>query len=202
MPRINADNLPAHRRQQHEALLGAFHELLGERGYAAVTLADVAARSGMSRTTVYNYFPDKEALLLAILDRDVQALVERAREAVSQAPTASSAMARYVEHQIGEFVRNDVASHDLVGELGPSGVAGIRRHLEPLSSLHREILERGVAAGEFRAVDVEETARLISSLIGAERLPVATGERTAATAAAAVTDFVLHALGADRPTTP
>ncbi|MGY6500582.1 MAG: TetR/AcrR family transcriptional regulator [Acidimicrobiales bacterium] len=201
MPRITADSIPAHRSRQHEALLASFHRLLGERGYGAVTLSDVAADAGMSRTTVYNYFTDKEAMLLAILERDVQALVERARTAVAEAPTATAALSVYIEHQIGEFSRNDVASHDLMGQLGPRGVAGIRQHLQPVSTLHREILERGMAAGEFRSVDLDETARLISNLIGAERLPVATGERDPALAAATVTDFVLTALAAAPPTT-
>lgn len=201
MPRISADNLAEHRLRQHDALLSSFHRLISERGYGAVTLADVATGAGVSRTTVYNYFPDKEALLLALLDRDVQALVDRVRTEVADAPDATSAMVRYIASQIGEFARNDVASHDLIGQLGPSGVAGLRRHLAPVSELHREILGRGIDSGEFRVLDVDETARFISNLIGAERLPVANGERDPDAAAAAVTDFVLNAVRADPTTT-
>ncbi len=201
MPRISADNLADHRLHQSDAILASFHRLISERGYGAVTLAQVAAGAGVSRTTVYNYFTDKEALLLALLDRDVRALVERVRSEVADAPSATSAMARYIASQIGEFARNDVASHDLIGQLGPSGVAGLRRHLAPVSQLHREILDRGIAGGEFRELDVEETARFISNLIGAERLPVANGERDASEVASAVTEFVLHAVRAAPPTT-
>ncbi len=199
MPRIRADNLAAHRAQQRDALLTSFHRLLTERGYEAVTLADVAAGAGVARPTVYNYFEDKEALLLALIDRDVGALVERATAQVRDAPTATEAMSRYIAAQIGEFARNDVASHDLVGQLGPAGAAGLRRHLEPLNQLHREILRRGVASGEFRDLDVDETARFISNLIGAERLPVANGERDPGATAAAVTRFVLQAIASVGP---
>lgn len=210
MPRINAENLEAHRVQQRTALLDAWRDLINERGFAATSLADVAARAGVSRTTIYNYFPDKEELLYALLDREAAAMVERARELLATAPDAAEAMARYVEMSMREFASNEVASHDLVPELGPEGMHRILEHLRPITELPTAIVERGVAAGEFRDVDVAAVVRLITGCVGAERLPVATGAHGVDDAIEQVTTFVLHALGAGdavrvvlpRPATP
>ena len=196
MPRINAPTLAAHRAQQRTVLLDSWRDLLAERGYAAVSLADVAARAGVARTTVYNYFRDKPALLYALLEREVAEMMARLRAHVEAAPTAAEAMARYLEAQMFEFAGNEVASHDLVGELGPEGVHRILEHLQPVWAMHADIVRRGVDAGEFRAVDVDAVVGLITSCVGAERLPVASGERDPMVATAELVDFVLHALGA------
>ncbi|HSL58467.1 MAG TPA: TetR/AcrR family transcriptional regulator, partial [Acidimicrobiales bacterium] len=196
MPRINAENLEAHRAQQRTALLDAWRDLINEHGFAGTSLADVAARAGVSRTTIYNYFPDKEELLYALLDREAAAMVERARALLADAPTAAEAMARYIEMSMREFASNEVASHDLVPELGPEGMHRILDHLKPITELPTEIVERGVASGEFREVDVAAVVRLITGCVGAERLPVATGAHDADEAIDVVTTFVLHALGA------
>ena len=42
--------------------------LIGERGYAATTLRDVAANAGVSPALLYRYFPNKRALVLALYD--------------------------------------------------------------------------------------------------------------------------------------
>ena len=39
--------------------------LFEERGYAAVSVEEIAASAGVSRTTAYRYFPNRDALLIA-----------------------------------------------------------------------------------------------------------------------------------------
>jgi len=42
--------------------------LIGERGYDAATLRDVAARAGVSPALLYRYFPNKRSVVLALYD--------------------------------------------------------------------------------------------------------------------------------------
>jgi AcrR family transcriptional regulator len=53
---------------QPERIIRAFAAVAGERGYPAVTIAEIAARAQMSQATFYANFEDKEAALLATLD--------------------------------------------------------------------------------------------------------------------------------------
>lgn len=69
MPRIAAPTIAEHRAQTYEALLVAVAELIVEHGFEAISMGDIARRAGISRTAIYNYAPDKAALLIAAADR-------------------------------------------------------------------------------------------------------------------------------------
>jgi AcrR family transcriptional regulator len=56
-------------RANREALLDAFMELLDERPYADISIADVALRAGMTTGAVYGRFGDKRGLALALHER-------------------------------------------------------------------------------------------------------------------------------------
>lgn len=87
MPRITAPNIAAHVAQQEAAVVRAATELFAERGFAAVTMADIAERVGLARSSLYRYFPDKDHILLAWLRRETAALVQRSTAiATSDAP--------------------------------------------------------------------------------------------------------------------
>jgi AcrR family transcriptional regulator len=64
-------------RSQRDRLLEATMQVVAEKGYAATTVADLTKRAGISRTTFYELFKDKEACFLAAYDNAVDALVRR-----------------------------------------------------------------------------------------------------------------------------
>ena len=51
--------MPPHKRRRYRAIRQAAAELVRERGYEAMTYDAVAERAGISRRTVFNYFPTK-----------------------------------------------------------------------------------------------------------------------------------------------
>jgi len=64
-------------RSQRERLLEAAIRVVAEKGYAATTVADLTCEAGVSRTTFYEHFEDKEDCFLAAYDNAVDALVRR-----------------------------------------------------------------------------------------------------------------------------
>jgi AcrR family transcriptional regulator len=62
---------------RRDALLQAAHDLFSRHGFADTRMDDVAAAAGVSKGTVYLYFPTKEALFEALLRRDVLPRVGR-----------------------------------------------------------------------------------------------------------------------------
>jgi AcrR family transcriptional regulator len=59
-------------RQTVAVILDAAAQVFAERGYASATTAKVAARAGVSVGSLYQYFPNKDALLVALSERHVE----------------------------------------------------------------------------------------------------------------------------------
>jgi AcrR family transcriptional regulator len=71
MPKLWTDTIEAHRKAVREAALDAAAALLGEHGLTGVTMSAIAETSGIGRATLYKYFPDIDAVLLAWHERQI-----------------------------------------------------------------------------------------------------------------------------------
>jgi AcrR family transcriptional regulator len=80
VPRIWNDTIEAHRRAVREATLDATAALVAEHGLASVTMSQIAEQTGIGRATLYKYFPDVEAILLAWHERQVHAHLRQLTE--------------------------------------------------------------------------------------------------------------------------
>ena len=77
VPKLWNETIEAHRRAVHDAILDATARLVEEDGLLSVTMSRIAERSGIGRATLYKYFPDVEAILLAWHERHVGSHLER-----------------------------------------------------------------------------------------------------------------------------
>jgi AcrR family transcriptional regulator len=75
-----------------EQALAVAHALFAERGYAAVTMDEVAAVVGVTKPLLYNYFGNKEQLYIACMKRPGDALVTTILETVGDASSPSDAL--------------------------------------------------------------------------------------------------------------
>ena len=75
-----------------EQALTAAHTLFAERGFAAVTMDEVAAEVGVTKPLLYNYFGNKEQLYIACMERSGDALVSMILETVRDASSPSEAL--------------------------------------------------------------------------------------------------------------
>ncbi|WP_211244244.1 TetR/AcrR family transcriptional regulator [Actinospica robiniae] len=71
VPKLWNETIAAHRETVRETVLDATWQLVGERGLAAVTMSQIAEHAGIGRATLYKYFPDVDAILLAWHERQV-----------------------------------------------------------------------------------------------------------------------------------
>lgn len=122
-------------RSQRERLLEAAVRVVAEKGYAATTIADLTREAGISRTTFYAMFEDKEACFLAAFDNAVDALVRRvsaAYEAEEGWPNRARAGLAALLEVLAE--EPEVARLTMV-DVGAAGPAAQRRYRAALQRL-------------------------------------------------------------------
>ena len=85
VPKLWTDTIEEHRRAVHDAALDTTAALVQEHGLASVTMSKIAAETGIGRATLYKYFPDVEAILVAWHERQIARHLRQLAEVRDQA---------------------------------------------------------------------------------------------------------------------
>ncbi|MDT0341137.1 TetR/AcrR family transcriptional regulator [Streptomyces litchfieldiae] len=89
-----------HRRMQRAALLDAARSLLAEGGVRALTFPALAERTGLARSSVYEYFPSRTALVEELCASDFPLWAAEIEAAMAAADTPRQKIEAYVRHQL------------------------------------------------------------------------------------------------------
>src|SRR6185369_12588879 len=82
------------RAERERLILDVAHSRFAARGFAAVTMDDVAADAGVTKPLLYAYFGNKERLYLACMERAGDAMFATVGAAVSDASSPADALRR------------------------------------------------------------------------------------------------------------
>jgi AcrR family transcriptional regulator len=116
---------PARRRQ----LLGAAQEVFVAQGYHAAAMDEIAERAGVSKPVLYQHFPGKLELYLALLDESVDELVGIVREALSST-TDNKQRVPATFQAFFDFVSSSGEAFRLVFESDLSNEPAVRERLD------------------------------------------------------------------------
>lgn len=181
------------RAERMEQTVAAAHALFAERGYAAVTMDDVAAAVGVTKPLLYNYFGNKEQLYLACLERAGDGLIDTVVAAVGETAEPAEAL-RAGLRAFFEFVAEDRdAWAVLFDETLPAGgeiaerVGGYRTRLRDLVAA--SLLEQLAPSRRERART--EVEALSTAVMGAAEALVRWWLRTEAIAAADAAELLI-----------
>jgi AcrR family transcriptional regulator len=85
MPKPWNETIEAHRREVRDAILNTTAALVAEHGLTSVTMSQIAEKTGIGRATLYKYFSDIEAILLAWHERQITGHLEHLAKVRDQA---------------------------------------------------------------------------------------------------------------------
>ncbi|MGI8887098.1 MAG: TetR/AcrR family transcriptional regulator [Gaiellaceae bacterium] len=92
-------------RERRQLLLSAIVDLVSERGFHAVGIADIGAAAGVTGSAIYRHFKDKTELLVALFDHVVDELLVRASDVSSEIADPADALDALVRHHIEFAIR-------------------------------------------------------------------------------------------------
>jgi AcrR family transcriptional regulator len=155
-------------------ILSAALVRFAERGFAATRLDDVAARAGVTKGTLYLYFPNKEELFKAVVRQELVPTIELAETMVANDTTPSLVLIEQLVGLLSQIMRSSLSAIPKLVLTEAGNFPDLARfYLEEVvdrgKSLLRRILERGIEAGEFRPVDIESAVMCVIAplLLGA-----------------------------------
>ena len=96
-------------------LLDAAADLLADRGFRGLRMADVAAATGVSRQTVHNEFGTKEALVNAVAAHTVAEFLQGVAQRFEDAPDVHGGIAAAVHHTLTHAAENRLVNAILTG---------------------------------------------------------------------------------------
>lgn len=170
---LNSDNAPATLSPKARQILDGAREAFLELGYEGASTDDIVRRAGVSKGTVYKYFPDKRTLFVTFVQEECEAQAQRALQIEGSPrdpePTlrrmARNMVALLVSPSIHAIYRLAVGESERFPELaqtffrsGPG--LGIRRIAD--------FLQAAVAEGSLAIDDVELAADQFNQLCKAD----------------------------------
>jgi AcrR family transcriptional regulator len=172
VPRLWNETIEEHRHAVREATLDATAALVAEHGLRSVTMSQIAAETGIGRATLYKYFPDVDAILLAWHERQVTAHLAELASVRDQAGDAGERLEAVLETYA-------LIRHGSHGHHDPEIVTFLHRdeHVDRaqqhLSELIRDLLTEAAKTGAVRndVAPDELASYCLHALTAAGRLP-------------------------------
>lgn len=146
MPKLWDETIETHRLAVREATLDTTAALVAEHGLASVTMSKIAAQTGIGRATLYKYFPDIQAILMAWHERQVGHHLRQLAAVRDQAGDPGQKLQAVLE----AFALISHQRHD--GELAAllhRGDHVVRAH-QQLHDLIRDLVTEGAKTGALR----------------------------------------------------
>jgi AcrR family transcriptional regulator len=159
------EEIQAKRERRKEArpgeLLDAALDLFVEKGFAATRAEEVAARAGVSKGTLFLYFPSKEELFKAVVRENISGRFGEWNEEFRTFEGNTPDMVRYCMkvwwERIGATRASGITKLIISEARNFPEIAAFYQQevIHPANVLIRRILQRGIDRGEFRPLDMD-----------------------------------------------
>ncbi len=173
-----------HRAAKRDAVLLAAARSFNEGGYQRTSLDDIARRLSVSKPTLYHYIENKEALLVACVQRGLQELLASLGAAASAAPMDREGLGACLRAYAGVATRDFGLCALRVGDgvLGDAQGGALRGLKAQLAQAFRALVEQGMAQGWVEAGDAGAVATSVAAALDGLGHGVRGGEAGAAKA--------------------
>ena len=148
VPKLWDRTIEAHRREVHTAILDTTAALVAEHGLLSVSMSQIAEKTGIGRATLYKYFPDVEAVLLAWHERQIGSHLDHLAEIRDRSDDAGQRLAAVLQAY---------ASHSTHGHHESELSSLLHRHKQvghaqqKLREMIRDLLTEGASTGAVRS---------------------------------------------------
>ena len=169
MPKLWNESLEAHRREVRDAILDTTAALVAKHGLHSVTMSQIAEETGIGRATLYKYFADVEAMLVAWHERQITAHLEHLARVRDQAGDAGERLEAVLEAYA--YICHEHHETQLSALLHRG--EHVARARQQLSRFIRDLITEGAETGDLRddVAPDELASYCLHALAAASSLP-------------------------------
>src|SRR5271157_2940815 len=154
-------------RRRHEIFRSSV-ALIFKQGFAATSMQEIAQSAGVGKSTLYDYFPTKDHVLLFVFEEELELLQENAEGIAAQDIPLQKKLTKILEAHLEFLIRNKNINREITlqaSRLEQLGQRHILKKRYAYQDLLRGLLEQGVQEGIFRPVNTRLTVRLLISMV-------------------------------------
>ncbi len=156
-------HLPAAERRA--VTVGVVIELAGEQNPSDITTAAIAKRMGLTQGALFRHFPNKDAILQAVMEWVAERLISRVEKAVENIPSPIDALEAMFKAHVEFVIEHPGVPRILFCELQRAEDTSAKQMVQTLLHRYKErlgqLVERGVSCGEIdEHLDVDAAAIL------------------------------------------
>jgi TetR/AcrR family transcriptional regulator, cholesterol catabolism regulator len=160
---------PANQSVSRDDIIMAAADVLQRNGYEATTMKDIAAQVKLTAASLYHHFRNKDALLLAVLEGGLNHVIEQMEAVLHSDAPHNDKLRRMIAIHVVNLTHNTAVGAAMVFEIRPlmtmqngtdeqADLIARRdtffQRRKYFEGLFRQVVQGGITAGEFRAVDV------------------------------------------------
>lgn len=145
-------------------IFSAAVNLFLEKGFQETSMREIAEAAGIGKSTLYDYFENKDDILLFVLEEETQFLTDKAREIAELDISPVEKLRQIMRLHLDFFQKNRNLFARLTFEvqrLNAHRQHAIQKRRYEYQDLVKGVIEDGIRAGSFRKIDSLLTARLI-----------------------------------------
>jgi AcrR family transcriptional regulator len=150
-------------RRRKEIFDASVHLFLN-KGFSETSMREIAEAAGIGKSTLYDYFPSKDDILLSFIEDELQRLTEGLSEIANQNIGTLEKLRQMMFAYMEYLAKNEDFYLKLsleVQRMAQQSVERIQRKRHALQDLLRGIIEAGIREGCFRPVDSLLATRVI-----------------------------------------
>jgi TetR/AcrR family transcriptional regulator len=159
-------------RASRSTILAAALAEFAAQGLAGARMDAIAASAGVNKALLYYYFDSKDTLYSAVLEEFFQRLQARISRALDSDASASERILLYARAHFDSVSESLYYARLFQGEMMSAGRQGsphlsriVDQYIRPISLRVIQVLQQGIAAGEFRPIDPAQFAPTMMSAI-------------------------------------
>jgi AcrR family transcriptional regulator len=184
-------------------ILSVARDLFYEVGFHGTTVRDIAARVGVTVPALYYHHANKEAILAALLDRSIRAVIWRCEQALAEAGEDPADRFRNLIECLALYMASHRKSAAMDAEIRALSDEARRRYSAQRRQVEMMLVDtiaQGVSAGVFEVASPRDTGRALLGMVQAITLwfDPGRGRLTAPELAARYVDIAAHTVGLRR----